>query len=117
MNIETLLKDFPSVVGNESDADFVTRQLPAATWLLANAATLHQVLLTVRDANWLSSSDALALAAQHGIVVTREGLRKAARMGKLVVRRTSARQYQYDATSVAAWASDRVAHKRGRPRK
>ena len=110
MTIDEILAEFPTV-----SSVSIEENTGAAQWFLRNADAIRQALMVAnQQVDWVSSADAISLAAWHGISAVPETIRKAARRGYIKARKTSAGHNQYDAASVQAWARDARYHKNGR---
>lgn len=120
MNVE-LLERFPAVPqrGEHEPPDvYVDANFDAALWLLEHAPAIQKALQSVVPADeWIGIGDALKLAAEHGVVVGREGLRKAAtQRGYIAWRKTTTNFYEFNKVDVVRWATTPAYHVEGRPR-
>ena len=118
--IEKLLERFPVVPqrGEQELPDvYVDANFDAALWLLERASEIQEALQSAQVDEWIGIGDALKLAAEHGVVVGREGLRKAAtQRGHIAWRKTTTNFYEFKKSDVVRWATTPAYHIEGRPR-
>lgn len=115
MTIDELLAQFPAVPNIDdysSPEEYLYDAMMASRWFLDNADEIRQAL-QVAAKEWIGSADALAIAAQHGVVVSKAALWKAAVDRGYIDYRNVNGRHLYDRASVVQWATTRHYHQAG----